>query len=576
MIVHKLSLLLLFCINCLFSHADDTYCDSLIKIKPGDERLILLEDYIVEVAYQNEKKLEELTAWVQKNGSESEKILVGLQWKLKAAPSPFSEASLRIVDTHLEKARTANSNLLMAILYYIKADILFNRQEYNEGIEHYLFCYDYLKKDPKNKFYNECYFLYKIAEQLYLYKDFEKSITIALEAARLTPKKRFRSWFTMANAHLISMAYLHNKNYSNALHWQQVAYHSWKKEEYPEWEGILKGSLGLIQYEQGNIKEAILNLDTAIVICKKFDVHDNIAPLSVKLAHIYLNNGQPQVALPLLQLARQSYYADTSQSIENLAAYYDEMQRYYKINKDFLHAMAATDSSKIYHAQYEKTYNINRKALAEGFLAYSLKDAETKLIKAKLLQSKYLLLGSIFIGCSLLLAVVFYHKKQRLQHQLKREKLEHEKLKLEDELQFALKEIKDTTLHLVQKNELIAQYSDEINKLQASNNSITDADLEAINKLRKASVLTDEDWDNFRELFEKVHPGYLMRLKKEYPDLTPAETRYIVFAKLNISSKEMMVILGISPEAVRNIRFRLKKKLKLEENLKIETLVNTI
>jgi DNA-directed RNA polymerase specialized sigma24 family protein len=77
-------------------------------------------------------------------------------------------------------------------------------------------------------------------------------------------------------------------------------------------------------------------------------------------------------------------------------------------------------------------------------------------------------------------------------------------------------------------------------------------------------------------MFEKVHPGFLQRLSANYTDLTPAETRFLVFLKLELDPKEMASMLGVSAEAIRSIRFRVKKKLMLEDARDISEYVKTI
>jgi DNA-binding CsgD family transcriptional regulator len=143
-------------------------------------------------------------------------------------------------------------------------------------------------------------------------------------------------------------------------------------------------------------------------------------------------------------------------------------------------------------------------------------------------------------------------------------------------LHLALTEIKDFTWHILEKNRLIENYTEEIGKLKKQNTTITDEQLTSIEALRNTTVLTDKEWATFKTMFEKVHPGYSNRLKLNYPDLTPAETRYLVFTKLNISAKEMAAMLGVSAEAVRNIRFRLKKKLTVEESNDLERMANEV
>jgi DNA-binding CsgD family transcriptional regulator len=52
--------------------------------------------------------------------------------------------------------------------------------------------------------------------------------------------------------------------------------------------------------------------------------------------------------------------------------------------------------------------------------------------------------------------------------------------------------------------------------------------------------------------------------------LTPAETRYILLSKLNLSTREMASMLGVSIENIRNLRFRVKKKMNIEDGGEME------
>jgi DNA-binding CsgD family transcriptional regulator len=79
----------------------------------------------------------------------------------------------------------------------------------------------------------------------------------------------------------------------------------------------------------------------------------------------------------------------------------------------------------------------------------------------------------------------------------------------------------------------------------------------------------DKEWDDFRQVFEKVHTHFFEKLSQRSPDLTPAELRLAALFRLNMSSKDMAATLGISQDSLRIARYRLKKKLQLpeEENL---------
>ena len=89
-------------------------------------------------------------------------------------------------------------------------------------------------------------------------------------------------------------------------------------------------------------------------------------------------------------------------------------------------------------------------------------------------------------------------------------------------------------------------------------------------------ILTEEQWNNFKVLFEKVHKGYLKRLKEKIPSITPAEVRFMALAKLQLDAKEMGVSLGISANAVRNTWYRLRKKVGFTDTEHWDKLVEII
>ena len=79
----------------------------------------------------------------------------------------------------------------------------------------------------------------------------------------------------------------------------------------------------------------------------------------------------------------------------------------------------------------------------------------------------------------------------------------------------------------------------------------------------------DQDWENFKIMFEQVHEGFFVRLKASYPDLGNAELKLCALLRLNLNLKESSQILGISSDSVKTARSRLRKKLQLsqEDNL---------
>src|SRR5581483_1333398 len=85
--------------------------------------------------------------------------------------------------------------------------------------------------------------------------------------------------------------------------------------------------------------------------------------------------------------------------------------------------------------------------------------------------------------------------------------------------------------------------------------------VEKLEDLNKSSILTEEDWNKFKDLFGQVHKGYFIRLKEKFPALTQAEIRLVCLTKLKVADKQMASILGISYDSIRHSRYQLRKKL---------------
>ena len=68
----------------------------------------------------------------------------------------------------------------------------------------------------------------------------------------------------------------------------------------------------------------------------------------------------------------------------------------------------------------------------------------------------------------------------------------------------------------------------------------------------------------------------MQRLREKLPQLSPADTRYIVLSKLNLTSREMASMLGVRPDAIRLYRHRLRKKLQITDDKTLEELIRSI
>ena len=77
-----------------------------------------------------------------------------------------------------------------------------------------------------------------------------------------------------------------------------------------------------------------------------------------------------------------------------------------------------------------------------------------------------------------------------------------------------------------------------------------------------ADALNDhEDWKLFEEYFKSAHRDFLEKLQQKYSDLTPGDLRICCLLRMNLSTKEIALLLNVSVRAVELRRYRLRKRL---------------
>lgn len=144
----------------------------------------------------------------------------------------------------------------------------------------------------------------------------------------------------------------------------------------------------------------------------------------------------------------------------------------------------------------------------------------------------------------------------------------HEK---EKELVKKKEELKRFTAIVKEKNKVIDSFQKDNEHQKHTLNAQLSYD-NTITSLMQATILTSDEWVEFRKLFSQVYPGFLGKIRNKFPELTETDERLFALTKLNLSNKEISLMLGISTDSVYKIRYRLSKKLDVPSEA-IETIV---
>ena len=559
-------------ISCLtrtaFANGDHGY-DSIFLLK-GYQRSATLEVIYRGLKYPS-AEFEAMRKLVAAKGSDADKLQFRYREGVCRLNAPRPERYARekeLTRLTLAEANSLGDHFLQALFYYYISEDAKDAGLPNISFENKLYCLDELKKDKSGKFFEQSWWLHDIASEYFRFKDFPRAAALARQAYEVNGKFQPGGlpWFLMITSNLAGVAYLKNNQFDSALVWIAKTYNTAIADKSREWTGISLGNLGNISYAQKRYDDAIPYYQRAIPFCVATGLWDNVAPFTIAMADCYIQTGNFKPVRRFLNTAKDAIEKQYNNNQEinyntNNINYYATIIEYLNKTGSAPLANPYNDSVLKYRTKEEENYSHDKKILSEVQLAYRNTTLENQVAMQKLHQARWLLYGLIAVFVLLAVISVLLVKRKHLRQKFKEEQLEHDRLMAEEKLQLAITEIKDFA-HLVQeKNELIDRFTEQIELLKQQSTEIPNDRLLQLEQIKQSVILTDDDWSRFRHSFEKVHPGYLLRLKEKFPDLTQAETRYFLLTKLDLSAKEMTAMLGVTPEALRHIRFRLRRKL---------------
>jgi len=138
------------------------------------------------------------------------------------------------------------------------------------------------------------------------------------------------------------------------------------------------------------------------------------------------------------------------------------------------------------------------------------------------------------------------------------------------DLEHKKRELAAVSTNIVQENEKMTSLLKDIKYYVSLIRSDKDKTIFSplLNKLNR--LLNDKRKDDtYSEQFSAAYPGYLEYLTRSYNELTTSDLKLCTFLRMNLNTKEVADIMGLSVRSVESRRYRLRKKLSLskEEDL---------
>lgn len=94
---------------------------------------------------------------------------------------------------------------------------------------------------------------------------------------------------------------------------------------------------------------------------------------------------------------------------------------------------------------------------------------------------------------------------------------------------------------------------------------------------RRVEELASEDqsWSEFKEVYESMDNEFFNRLMERNPKLTSLDLKHCAYIKMNIDNYELARILNVELKSLQMTRYRLKKKLNLNQGENLREFIQT-
>ncbi len=159
--------------------------------------------------------------------------------------------------------------------------------------------------------------------------------------------------------------------------------------------------------------------------------------------------------------------------------------------------------------------------------------------------------------------------------QLKQEVLKQEKLQLNKNIELKNKELETLILKFIEKNEFLEKLKINLKKISSEDHE-ANMRIKEISAIIHSNLNADKDRKEFEMQLDEAHQSFFLKLNNLNAALTEYEKRLCSLLVLNLKTKDIAVILNISPDSVKKSKYRLRKKLDLNNEKNLTSFLQTI
>ncbi len=246
---------------------------------------------------------------------------------------------------------------------------------------------------------------------------------------------------------------------------------------------------------------------------------------------------------------------------------------------------AALKYYKKYVDYYQKEFNSRKfKTIQKLEAKYESKQKTEKLVLLRQRNAAQKKQNTLYIIITIIaiigLIALFVAYKFKTKYARQREKFrEEEAAKLRAEQQLAeqkkeqlQKELMAGKMQVEHKNELLQNLKEKLLAKQGDKKAV-----KTLEKIINEEIRIDQDFEHIRTEFKEIHPQFFERLQEAAgQELTQLDLKYCGYIYMQLTNKQIATLLNITPKSVRMAKYRLKQKLNLAKEEKLDRFIKQL
>ena len=482
--------------------------------------------------------------------SNSDSIKTGIQF-LKLALNDFEKKN--------DYKKVVETKCLLGDLYILMDDLINSFDNYYPG---------YLLSKKYNYEQSELQCAVGLSEFFFTFKDNKNARFYIQETFELSKKTGSKDYESKLY-NLLGLICMDEKKQDSAYYYFHKAI---EKESNNSNTKIYLHALNNYNYlliQQDSISKALHNFKDLLV---RYQSH--LKPRSK--VSIYSNMGSCYQKLNEINRAKECFYASLKISQANefpiINAY--NCGKLAEIYRKERNLDSAFYFHNLYFEYHETLYNLQKLNKIHD-LVKKLEDdkiiGQNEIYRNTLKIRKLELFIAVF--AVIILVFIIFNLQSFYRKRIKAK--EKQTLLMQDTLSSKSRELVSMSINLDEKNILLSNLNKTVKTAKNSTQKKQmKTALEDINSKLSVDSYYEQNSDKFLLHFSEVHPAFFENIQKTHPELTRTELRHCAYIKLNLATKEIAIMNGISMNTVQMTRYRLKKKLNLQQDDNLSLYIN--